>query len=226
MLRQIVAATYKPFLKRYLRRPRRYSYKGISMIVEPGVFHPAFFFSTKFLLKYIEKMDFHGKTLLELGAGTGLIAIYAATRGARVTASDISKNAIRSIEQNALLNRVNVKAHCSDMFDAIPLQWFDVIVINPPYYKKKPLQESDYAWYCGEQGEYFKRFFSGLGKYRGVNSKTLMILSDECDIAMVKAHAKGNGFAMNVVVKKNKYWETNYIFEIHDIETQSTNHAA
>jgi release factor glutamine methyltransferase len=225
MLRQIVAATYKPFLKRYLRKPRRYSYKGISMVVEPGVFHPAFFFSTKLLLKHIEKMELHDKTLLELGAGTGLIAIYAATKGARVTASDISKNAIRSIEQNALLNRVHVKVHCSDLFDALPLQWFDVIVINPPYYKKNPLQESDYAWYCGEHGEYFNKLFSGLGKYIGTNSRTWMVLSNECDITMVKAHAEENGFALNVVFEKKKYWETNYIFEIHKIESPRTLHA-
>ncbi len=226
MLRQIVAATYKPLLKRYLRKTRRYSYKGISMIIEPGVFHPAFFFSTKLLLNYMETMELHGKTLLEIGAGTGLIAIYAATRGATVTASDISKNAVRSIEQNALLNRVKVKVHYSDLFDTLPLQWFDMIVVNPPYYKKYPLQESDYAWYCGEQGEYFKRFFSGLGKYRGMNSTTLMVLSDECDIAMVKAYAQGNGFAMNVVAEKKKYWEMNYIFEIRKNETHTPVHTA
>jgi release factor glutamine methyltransferase len=225
MLRQIVAATYKPFLKRYLRKPRRYSYKGIFMVVEPGVFHPAFFFSTKLLLKQIETMELHDKTFLELGAGTGLIAIYAATKGARVTASDISKNAIRSVEHNASLNRVHVKVHCSDLFDALPLQWFDVIVINPPYYKKNPLQESDYAWYCGEHGEYFKKLFSGLGKYIGTNSKTWMVLSDECDITMVKSHAEENGFALNVVFEKKKYWETNYIFEIHKIESPRTTHA-
>jgi release factor glutamine methyltransferase len=124
------------------------------------------------------------------------------------------------------LNRAAVKVQCSDMFDALPPQCFDVIVINPPYYKKTPLQESDYAWYCGEQGEYFKRFFSGLEKYIGMNSMTLMILSDECDIAMVKAYAKENGYAMNIVVEKKKYWETNYIFEIHKIETHTTIHTA
>ena len=226
MLRQIVAVTYRPFLKRYLRKPRRYSYNGISMVVEPGVFHPAFFFSTKFLLKYVEKMDLHGKTILELGAGTGLIAIYAATRGAIVTASDISKNAIRSIEQNAVLNRVTVKVQWSDMFDTLPLQCFDVIVINPPYYKKSPVQESDYAWFCGEQGEYFKRLFSGLVKYTGKNSIMLMVLSDECDIAMIKALAAENCFALKSVVEKKKYWETNYIFEIHKFESDNTIHAA
>ena len=196
------------------------------MVVEPGVFHPAFFFSTKFLLKYVEKMDLHRKTLLELGAGTGLIAIYAATKGANVTASDISRNAIRSIEQNALLNRVTVKVQWSDMFDTLPLQYFDVIVINPPYYKKSPVQESDYAWYCGEQGEYFKRLFSGLGKYSGMNSMMVMVLSDECDIAMVKALAAENGFALKSVLEKKKYWETNYIFEIHKYESDSTIHAS
>jgi release factor glutamine methyltransferase len=215
MLRQIVAATYRPLLKRYLHKPRRYSYNGVTIIVQPGVFHPAFFFSTKLLLKHIEKMELQDKSFLELGAGNGLIAIHAAKRGARVTASDISKIAVQGICQNALLNGVNVIVQCSDMFDTIPLQCFDVIVVNPPYYQNNPLQESDFAWYCGEQGEFFQKFFSGLEKYIGVNSTALMILSDECDIGMVQAHAMENGFAMKVIMEKKKYWETNYIFEIY-----------
>jgi hypothetical protein len=42
---------------------------------------------------------------------------------------------------------------------------------------------------------------------------------------MVKSHAEENGFALNVVFEKKKYWETNYIFEIHKIESPRTTHA-
>jgi release factor glutamine methyltransferase len=226
MLRQLVAATCRPLLKRYLRKARRYSYNNISLVVDPGVFHPAFFFSTKLLLKHVEMLELRNKTFFELGAGNGLISIYAATRGAIVTASDINKIAVHNIAHNALSNQVNVTVHCSDMFDAIPLQCFDVIVVNPPYYKKNPLQESDYAWYCGEHGEYFQRFFLGLGKYIGMNSTIVMILSDECDIRMVQAYAVANGFAMKVVIEKKMYWETNYIFEIYKNESHTSVHAA
>ncbi len=166
-------------------------------------------------------MDLHDKTLLELGAGNGLIAIHAATRGARVTASDISETAVRSIKKNAFFNQVNISVQCSDMFDNIPHQCFDILVVNPPYYKKKPLKESDYAWYCGEHGEFFQRLFSGLGRYIGSHSTTLMILSDECDNGMVQAFAAEIGFAMKQVAEKKKFWETNYIFEIHAAQEQT-----
>ena len=94
LVKYIAAKTYRPLLVRYLSKTRRYSYKGISLEVPPGVFHPGFFFSTRFLLKYVEEFKFRNREVLELGCGTGLLGIYAASRGAYVTAIDINPAAI------------------------------------------------------------------------------------------------------------------------------------
>ncbi|HET6991103.1 MAG TPA: hypothetical protein VFJ43_07255, partial [Bacteroidia bacterium] len=57
IIKGILNRTWKPFVKWYLNRTRVYHYKNISITVEPGVFHPGFFFSTKLLISFLGKID-------------------------------------------------------------------------------------------------------------------------------------------------------------------------
>ncbi|HTB05876.1 MAG TPA: methyltransferase, partial [Bacteroidia bacterium] len=71
-IRPIVSRTYKPMLKRYLAKPRSYNYDGLAILVQPGVFHPGFFFSTKLFLEFLNNKELKGRSVLEIGAGSGL----------------------------------------------------------------------------------------------------------------------------------------------------------
>jgi len=189
-------------------------HKGIVLSIPQEVFHPGFFFSTKLLLKYISQLSLNQKTFLELGAGSGLISIFAAKQRATVTATDINSIAVEFLQINRQMNDVNMSVLHSDLFEDINLQRFDIIAINPPYYKKQPKTDADYAWCCGERGEYFERLFNGLGNYMHANSSVLMILCDGCDIRMIEMMAKSNGFQMACVFKKKNLLENNFIFKI------------
>lgn len=214
VVRYIVARSYKPLLEKYLLRQRSYTYKQTTIRVLPGVFHPGFFCSTSLLLSYIEKLPLQGKTLLEPGAGTGLIAITAAKKGAKVTATDINPEAVRNCRLNALINGVEIEIITSDLFDNIPPTRFDIIAINPPYYKKDPASPAEYAWYCGQDGLYFKKLFSGLYKYMHSNTETLMTLCDGCDIETIMNMAVEKGFEPTLVTKKKNLVETHYLFKL------------
>jgi len=218
LVKYIVSSTYKPLLVKYLSKTRMYSYKGIHLEVPPQVFHPGFFFSTKLLLRYIAKEHLNGKSFLELGAGSGLLSIYAAKKGAKVVATDINPVAIECIQTNATENFVKMKIIESDVFDKIPQGQFDFILINPPYYKKNPSSFSDYAWYCGEKGEYFQKLFKGLHNYVHENSNVLMVLCDGCDLQMIKGLAMEGDCNLKCVHKKETILETNYIFRIHQLK--------
>jgi release factor glutamine methyltransferase len=213
-IKHITTRLYKPLLVKYLSATRMYTYKGIRLVIPPAVFHPGFFFSTRLLLRYIAKLPLKDKTFLELGAGSGLIAMYAAREGAQVTASDINQVAIHSLEMNSRSNRISLTVIHSDLFTGIPLQRFDIIAINPPYYKKQPKTPAEYAWYCGEQGEYFQQLFSSLQWYMHSQSMVLMVLSDGCDLEMIKEMAAEHGFRLNCVFEKKNWLEVNYIFRI------------
>lgn len=209
---------YKPFLKKYLSKTRHYKYKGIELIVPTEVFHPAFFFSTKILLRHVSHLSLEQKTFLELGAGSGLISIFAATQKAIVTASDINPVAIQYLKKNSEVNHVYLTIIHSDLFQNIQPQHFDFIIINPPYYKKQPKNYKDYAWYCGENGEYFYNLFSTLACYINVNSSILMILSDACDFEMIETIASQNNFKLNCVHSEKNLLEKNFIYEVELIK--------
>ena len=79
-----------------------------------------------------------GVIVLDIGTGTGLVAIMAAQRGAgRVQAVEIDPAAAEQARQNAANSpwndRINVK--CTDISDFTADFKFDRIVCNPPYFR-------------------------------------------------------------------------------------------
>lgn len=214
VLKNIVYRTYKPLLVRYLSKTRIYKYGSIRLEIPSGVFHPGFFFSTQLLLQYIDQFPLKGKRFLELGAGSGLIAMNASGKGAKTMATDINPLAIEYLKKNNNLNKADLDIVLSDLFEAIPVQSFDLIAINPPYYKRNPKTWVDHAWHCGENGEYFDRLFKQLPAYIHKDSQVIMILCDECDIKMVEAAAAGNHFGLRCMQTKQSLLEKNFIFKI------------
>ena len=217
LIKYIATKAVRPLFLFYLSSQRSYRYKNINLTVFSGVFHPGLFFSTKFLLQYLQTIDLKNKLFLELGAGSGLISIYACKQGASVTASDISHKAIENIKINQQKNNCSFDVICSDLFDTIPSQKIDIIAINPPYYKKNPLSEQEHAWYCGENMEYFKRLFSAIKNYFHSRLKVLMVISDECDLEEVKEIALDNNLKLVTIAVKKNWSETLFIYELKQV---------
>ncbi len=213
LLRSIITPFYKAFAEFYLKKNRSYTYKGIQIQVNKGVFHPGLFFSTGILLDYLKQFPLQGKKFMELGAGTGLIAVWAAKKGAIVMATDISSLAVGNTNINAQKNNVSVQMIHGDLFEKIDKILFDFIVINPPYYKKQPVTEAEYAWFCGENSEYFKKLFKGLPSYIHPQTKTIMVLSEACNIDEINAIAVHNKFKMQLKKEIYRLIEMNYVYE-------------
>jgi release factor glutamine methyltransferase len=90
-----------------------------------------------------------GQTVLDMGTGSGCIAVYLSGRRKdfKMTAVDISREALRVAEKNARTHRVPVDFFLCDILD--PSQWSlippaDRIISNPPYipeHQKKILEK-------------------------------------------------------------------------------------
>jgi predicted nicotinamide N-methyase len=79
----------------------------------------------------------HTRTVLDLGAGSGLTAIAARTAGAsRVLASDIDPYAVAAIALNANANGVHIDTTTSDLLDA-PSGRFDAILVGDLFYERE-----------------------------------------------------------------------------------------
>lgn len=214
ILKHIVTRAYKPLLVKYLSKTRIYRYESLKLEIPPQVFHPGFFFSTQLLLHYMDSLAVKGKTILELGAGSGLISMEMCRKGAIVTASDINLVAIDYLTKNSGQNNLTLRIIHSNLFEHIPVQSFDIIAINPPYYRKQPQSLLDHAWYCGENGEYFTTMFQQLAPYIHPGTEVLMILCDGCDIKMIEKAAAQNGFEMHCLQMRQNLLEKNFIYKI------------
>ncbi|WP_064685865.1 class I SAM-dependent methyltransferase [Rhizobium bangladeshense] len=76
-----------------------------------------------------------GRRVLDLGAGSGLVAIAAAKAGAAaVTAIDVDANAIAAIGLNATVNGVSIVAVAANIIDEPPPEETDLLVVGDLFY--------------------------------------------------------------------------------------------
>lgn len=77
-----------------------------------------------------------GQTVLDLGTGSGLLAIAAALSGARhILASDTDANAIAAVELNAALNSVTVQTRQADLLDG-PAPEAEIVLVGDLFYER------------------------------------------------------------------------------------------
>ena len=90
---------------------------------------------TEELVRLMLKDNLDGKEILDIGTGSGCIAISLAKNlpNSKVTALDISSDALKVAKENAKLNNVKVNFINADIFEYKSQKKFDIIVSNPPY---------------------------------------------------------------------------------------------
>ncbi|MDX1612043.1 MAG: HemK2/MTQ2 family protein methyltransferase [Candidatus Thermoplasmatota archaeon] len=78
-----------------------------------------------------------GQRALDIGTGTGLLALLLARQGARVVATDVNPLALQLARANAERNRLTLDLVQTDLAQAIEAR-FDRITCNPPYLPTRP----------------------------------------------------------------------------------------
>ncbi|MDX9882484.1 MAG: 50S ribosomal protein L11 methyltransferase [Prolixibacteraceae bacterium] len=128
---------FKPLLiadKCLVRAPFHTDYPeaGYEIIIEPNMaFGTGNHETTSLMAEEILKLGFRGKTVLDMGCGTGILAILSAMRGAeKVTAIDIDRWAFESTVENARVNNIStIEAALGDA-SLLADQQFDIIFAN------------------------------------------------------------------------------------------------
>ncbi|PSH01761.1 MAG: methyltransferase, partial [Nanohaloarchaea archaeon SW_10_44_10] len=85
-----------------------------------------------FLLKnYVSEMDLQGKKALDMGTGSGVIALEMARKGAEAAAVDINPEAVEKVSCRSEGKGLEIQVIESDLFENLD-ERFDLIAFNPP----------------------------------------------------------------------------------------------
>jgi release factor glutamine methyltransferase len=149
-----------------------------------------------------------GESFLEIGTGTGLIAIGAARNGAIVHATDISEKALKCAERNAESNGVKITLIRADMFEGIDGK-FDVIAFNPPYLPESGVEygEIKSALESAKGGsELIERFLSDVEEHLKDGGRAYFVASSLTDTSAL------NFKRIKKVAEKSLFFEKLYVF--------------
>ena len=147
-------------------------YEGIVLAIPSQVYEPR---EDSFLLaKNLEVRD--GEEVLELGTGSGLLAILAAKKGGKVTAVDLNPKAVEAARENAGKNDVEIDFKQGDLFEQVFGRQFDLIIFNPPYLppEEEPEELIDLSYHSSEV---IKRFLEEYGIYLKKDGRALIVNS-------------------------------------------------
>lgn len=115
---------------------------GRTFLVGPGVLIPRP--ETQQLVHLVEQSVSPGSSILDIGTGSGCIAITLALAGYKVTALDVSDEALAYARKNAERHGAEVELVKGDILgQGAPQAPFSAIVSNPPYVCQKEAAEMD-----------------------------------------------------------------------------------
>ena len=102
------------------------------IIIEPGMaFGTGNHETTSLMISEILGQNLFGKTVLDMGCGTGILSILAAKKGAeKIIGIDINQWAINSSVENGAINKVSNLEIIQGGAEAIPANKFDFIYAN------------------------------------------------------------------------------------------------
>lgn len=160
---------------RYLRRNREAGDHCAQVgsdeyLVSQGVFSPEIFEDAVFFAEALRPLV-AGNRFLEIGSGTGLIAVEAARAGAlRVLAIDLNGAAVENTRSNAARHGVAdlVEVRAGDMFDPLHSEErFDVIFWNPPFIDAERDDSDPLEWAVFDPG------YVAIGRYLKIGARHL-----------------------------------------------------
>ncbi len=191
---------------------------GFRLTVRPTVFHPRYFISSESFAKFIDGLNLSGKTVADVGTGTGILALAAARAGAEtVIAADINPNAAISAAENAAANGLGgqVKGLCSNLLAALaPRPLFDVILSSPPKHAGQPRNLADAGWHAGAGNKNIAALFEQARERLKPDGRFYLMISSDSDLDLYGSLIANAGFRAKLALEHSIYIEFFLLYEL------------
>jgi len=193
---------------------------GIPFVVTPSVFNPKVPRTGEFLASQIDsRLVQRDWEVLDMGTGSGVCAVFAASHARRVVAVDINEAAVRCADINARLNHLEHKIDVrqGDLFAPVQGEKFDLILFNPPFLRGTPTDDRDRAWRSSDVAE---RFVGGLREHLRPRGSALVLLSTFGDGEHFLHAFLEQGLGVSVFAERRFVNERLTVFRVVPLESQ------
>jgi methylase of polypeptide subunit release factors len=191
---------------------------GFRLTVRPTVFHPRFFVSSERFADFIDHLDLRGKRVIDVGTGTGILALAAARAGAdSVVAADINPNAALNAAENARSNGLGnrVAGICSNLLGAFaPRPLFDVILSSPPKHAGEPRDLTDRGWHAGPAYRDVAPLFDQARACLKPDGRLYVMVSSDSDLDLFGKLIDKAGFRASLAHEYSILIESFIIYEL------------
>ncbi|NJE85588.1 methyltransferase domain-containing protein [Thermococcus sp. CX2] len=179
-------------------------YGGLRIKLHPQVYEPA---EDTFLLAENLAVK-KGDVALDVGTGTGIIALLMARKAKFVLGIDINPLAVELARENARLNGIkNAEFRVSDLFENVEGK-FDIITFNAPYLPGEPEEPIDLALVGGETGrEVLDRFINEVKNYLKPGGTVQIVQSSITGIEETLRNLEAVGLRGKIAAKKHVFFE-------------------
>lgn len=179
----------------------RMNYLGLELVIPERVFPPT---PTSNLLGRAVLAEVRpDDRVLDMGTGSGVNAILAASRSTDVVAVDVNPLAVEAAAANAERNGVadRITFVESDVFDRVE-GTFDLVVVDPPFrwFAARDLLELAFA---DEQYRMLTRFVSEVGAHLRPGGRVLLFFGTSGDMAYLRHLVDRAGFDVETVASRD-----------------------
>ena len=174
-----------------------------TITVLPNVFSPKYFTDSLYFAEQLPTIV-GDKSLLEIGTGTGIIALYCALGGAQVVATDINPDAIENARINFAKYHLDIPVIQSDIYKTLNAgSKFDFIFWNHPFNNwDEPVTETLLRSGLDYHYQDLTDYIAGARQHLTEGGRLLLGTGNNADLATIQRLASDNSYSLRLITEE------------------------